>query len=142
MKTILTLLPAALLTGCAGSFTYNPDYFFNYVEVSNLSGGPIENLSLQVIGSPKSLDCDRINANAICEVRFGKRRYPQQGVDLSWAHPDGSMKSDSLSPAVPVTYVSSLPLQVHLEIQEDGSVKAFYKQEEPGRNGSTFFSML
>lgn len=137
MKRLLAIAAAASLAGCAGNYGYNPDYYFNYVEVINLSGGPIRDVSLRVNGSPRALDCERVNANAICETRFGKRRYPQQGIDLSWTHPDGSAKSETLSPAVPVTFYSGLPLQVYLEIRENGSVKAYYKQEEPGRDGGS-----
>lgn len=137
MKHLLAIVAAASLAGCAGNYGYNPDYYFNYVEVINLSGGPIRDVSLRVNGSPKTLACERVNANAICEDRFGKRRYPQQGLDLSWIHPDGSAKSDTLSPPIPVTFNYGRPVQVYLEIRENGSVKAYYKQEERGRNGGS-----
>ncbi len=137
MKGLLAIVAAASLAGCAGSYGYNPNYYFNYVEVINLSGGPIRDVSLRVNGSSRALDCERVNANAICEDRFGKRRYPQQGLDLSWTHPDGSARSDTLSPAIPAFFSSGLSVQVYLEIRENGSVKAYYKQEEPGRNGGS-----
>ena len=137
MKSLLAIAAAAVLAGCAGG--YNPDYYFNYVEVINLSGGPIRDVSLRVTGSTRALDCERVNANAICEDRFGKRRYPQQGLDLSWTHPDGSARTDSVAPAIPVTFSYGLPVQVYLEIRENGTVKGYYKQEEPGRDGGSIF---
>lgn len=138
MKNLLAIVAsAAVLGGCASGYGYNPDYYFNYVEVINLSGGPIRDVSLRVNGSQKALACERVNANAICEDRFGKRRYPQQGLDLSWTHPDGSAKSDTLTPPIPVTFNSGLPVQVYLEVRENGSVKAYYRQEERGRDGGS-----
>ena len=53
-------------------------------------------------------------------------------------HPDGSRKAETLNPPVPAYYYSSLPLQISAEINEDVSVRPFYKQEEPGRDGSIF----
>ena len=137
MRSLTALVAAAALAGCAGGKGYNPDYYFNYVEVINLSGGPIRDVSLRVNGSAKTLACERVNANAICDDRFGKRRYPQQGLDLSWTHPDGSAKSDRLSPPIPATFSYGRSVQVYLEIRENGSVKAYYKQEERGRNGGS-----
>ncbi len=68
----------------------------------------------------------------MCDDYFGKRRLPQQGVELSWTHPDGSRKSEVLNPNIPVTYNPAFPLRIVMEIREDGSVKPFYEQEEPG----------
>lgn len=140
MKSLWAVIVAAGLAGCAG--TYNPDYYFNYVEVINLSGGSIRDVSLRVNGSPKAFACEQVNRNAICEDRFGKRRYPQQGIDLSWVHPDGSTRSDTLTPAIPAYFGYGLPLQIYLEIRENGSVEAYYKQEEPGRDGGSMFISL
>jgi hypothetical protein len=45
-----------------------------------------------------------------------------------------------VNPEIPAYFPSSFPLRVVIEIREDGSVKAFYEQEEPGRNGGIFIS--
>jgi len=39
------------------------------------------------------------------------------------------------NPSVPVHGLTSFPLRVVMELSEDGSVKAFYEQDEPGRYG-------
>ena len=82
------------------------------------------------------MSCDSVLKNAICNDRFGKRRYPQQGIQLSWTQADGSSNSELLTAAIPTTYSPSFPLRIMLDILEDGSVKAYYQQDEPG--GSFF----
>lgn len=136
MNKLSMLLPVIFVAGCATG--YAPSYYFNQVQVINLSGGSISQVDLRVIDSNRVLSCDQVNKNAICNERFGKRRYPQAGIELSWIHPDGTQKSETLSPPVPVTFFNGLPLQIMLEILSDGSVKPYYRQEEPGRNGSLF----
>ncbi len=128
MKSLIVIAAAAIVAGCAGA--YNPAYYFNYVEVANLSGGSIRDLSLRVNGTPKTLACERVNANSICYDYLGRRRYPQQGIELSWVHPDGSARSDTLSTAVPAYFGTGLPLQIFLEINQDGSVRVYYRQVE------------
>lgn len=74
--------------------------------------------------------------NALCHDRFSKRRYPQQVIDLSWTYGDGSQKSQQLTPAIGAYFSTVFGLRVMLEINEDGSVKSFFEQDEPG--GSMF----
>ena len=136
MRIYWMLSASLLLAGCATG--YNPPRNFNYVQVVNLSGGEIRDVSLTVVGTKKTIACQQVAKNAICDQRFGVRRYPLQGLELGWEHPDGSRKSQALNPPVPAYYYASLPLQIYTEINEDGSVRPFYKQEEPGRNGSVF----
>lgn len=133
MKTTIVLLGALTMAGCVSG--YNPTYYFNEVQVHNLSGDTIENVSLRVLESPKALSCAAVNRNAMCDDRFGKRRYPQQGIELSWTHPDGSSKSETFSPHVPVYFSSAFPLRIVMEIDPEGSVNPFYEQEEPGDGG-------
>ena len=80
------------------------DYTFPIVTVE----GSIKpsKLAIGVADSPKTLACEEVAKNAMCADRFGKRLYPQQGIELSWTHTDGSRKSDSFAPAIPVTYNS------------------------------------
>ena len=130
----LYLLPLTLLlTACVSG--YNPTYYFNEVQVVNLTGGTINDVSLRVVDSPKSLACGEVLKFAMCADRFGKRRYPQQGIDLSWTHPDGSRKAETFGPGVPAFFSSAFPLRIVVEIDEEGAVKPFYEQEEPGRDG-------
>jgi hypothetical protein len=131
MHKLTVSLLALSLTACVKG--YNPSFYYNELQVANLSEGKISSLRLRVDGSEKGLSCDEVVKNALCIERFSKRRYPQQGIQLDWVHPDGSGQSQTLAPPVPVTAVAGLSLQVILEIRSDASVKAFYKQEEPGR---------
>lgn len=128
MKSLIVIAAAAIVAGCAGA--YNPAYYFNYVEVANLSGGSIRDLSLRVNGTPKTLACERVAANSICYDYFGRRRYAQQGIELSWVHTDGSARSETLATRVPAYFGTGLPLQVFLEIGQDGSVRVYYRQVE------------
>ena len=130
---MLSLSTIACVTG------YNPNYYFNEVQVVNLTTARIADVRVSFVDSPKSLACDAVLKHAMCADRFSKRRYPQQGIELSWTHADGSRKSDLFTPAIPVTFSAAFPLRIVLEVNADGSVKPFYEQDEPSRsNGSTY----
>ncbi len=137
MNKLIVLAACGFIGACAGG--YNPVYYFNEVQVVNLSGADIRDVSLRVIDSPKVLDCEAVAKFAMCHDRFGRKRYPQQGVELSWTHADGSHRSDTPNPHVPTYYSPAFALRIVMEIAEDGSVKTFYEQEEPGR-GTLFDS--
>lgn len=122
----LSILTAACVTG------YNPTYWFNEVQVVNLSGATIKDVKVRVVDTMKSYGCEEVAQFALCRDYFGKRQYPQQGIELSWTHPDGSSKAEQLGLGIPVYYSPAFPLRIVMEILEDGSVKIFYEQEEPG----------
>ncbi len=131
---LLSLSTVACVTG------YNPTYYYNEIQVVNLTGGSIVDVKVQIGESGRTVRCDRVLKYALCDERFGKRRYPQQGIQLSWTHTDGSQKSQLLTPAISVIYYSAFPLRIMLEILENGSVKSYFEQEEPGRDRSPIFS--
>lgn len=137
MNKLVVLAACGFIGACASG--YNPAYYFNEVQVVNLSGADIQNVSLRVIDSSKVLSCTEVAKFAMCHDRFGRKRYPQQGIELSWTHVDGSRRSDTPNPHVPAYYSPALALRIVMEIAEDGSVKTFYEQEEPGR-GTLFDS--
>jgi len=127
-KLILIVLSLSTLACATG---YNPRYYFNEVQAVNLTSAMITDVAVGVAGSPKTLACEEVAKNAMCADRFAKRLYPQQGIELSWTHTDGSRKSDSFAPAIPVTYNSAFALRIVMEVNADGSVKPFYEQDEP-----------
>ncbi len=127
----LSILTAACVVG------YNPSYWFNEVQVVNLSGSTITDVRVSVLETTKSYSCEEVAQFALCQDYFGKRHYPQQGIELSWTHPDGSKKSELLGARIPAYYDYPFPLRVVMEILEDGSVKLFYEQETPGRDAFT-----
>jgi hypothetical protein len=132
MKKLMILIAGGFISACATG--YNPSYYFNEVQVVNQAGATIQDVSLRVLDSPKMLNCVEVAKFAMCDDRFGKRLYPQQGIELSWIHPDGSQKSDTLNPDIPAFFSASFPLRIVIELREDGSVNTFYEQEEPGRD--------
>jgi len=132
MKKLVTLLACGLMTACA--ISYNPSYSFNEVQVVNLTGATITDVRWQVINTSKALSCPEVAKFAMCADRFPYRRYPQQGIELSWNHVDGSRKSNMPNPPVPAYFLTSFPLRIVMELSEDGNVKAFYEQDEPGRD--------
>jgi hypothetical protein len=77
------LLAACCFIGACSS-GYHPLYYFNEVQVVNLSGEEIRDVSLRVVDSGKRLDCEEVAKFAMCHDRFGRKRYPQQGLELSW----------------------------------------------------------
>ncbi len=129
MKKLSILLFSVLTVACVTG--YNPTYYFNEIQVVNLSGAAISNVTLRVSGSDKDLSCDEVAKNALCHDRFSKRRYPQQVIDLNWTHGDGSQKSQQLTPGIGAYFKTVFALRVMLEINEDGSVKSFFEQDEP-----------
>ena len=131
MKHLILILACAAVAGCA-NWGYNPSYRFNEVLAVNLTGGTISEVRVVVLGMDKSFDCDSVNEFAMCRDYFSYRRYPAEGIELSWTQADGSRNSVTVNPHIPVYFVSSLPLRVVMEINPDGSVKSFYEQEEPG----------
>lgn len=131
MRKFLLLIPVLIASAC--SMDYQPSYRFNNVQVVNLTGVSIRDVSVNVVGSEKMLACEDVNPNAMCAERFPSRRYPQQGIQLSWAHGDGNRHSETLDPHIATFFNASFPLRIVMEIREDGSVKAFYEQDEPGR---------
>lgn len=127
MKKLSILLLSFVSIACATG--YNPSYVFNEIQVVNLSTATITDVNLRMEGSDKTLNCDAVAKNAVCHARFGKRRYPQQEIELSWTHADGSKKSQQLMPAIAAYFGTGAPLQLILEINEDGSAKPLFKQE-------------
>jgi hypothetical protein len=137
MKRIILLTAAALAAGCA--LGYNPAYRFKEVQVVNLTGATIENVSWHVLGSDKTLNCSEVAKFAMCADYFANRRYPQSGIEVNWTHPDGERKTALLNPSVPVTFVSSFPVRIVVELGADGGAKGFFEQDEPSRDGGGLF---
>ena len=128
MKTITLLLSSLTLAACTGG--YNPRYYYSNIEVANLSGGAITNVEVQVGADGRNLRCETVAKNALCQERFGKRPYPQQDIELSWQDSDGNAQSTKVNPHLPATLTPSGALRIMLDIREDGSVKAYFKQDD------------
>ena len=129
MKKLTLLLLALTSVACATG--YNPDYYYNEIQVANLTGATITQVNLQVGGTDRTLSCDEVLKNALCADRFSKRSYPQQLLDLSWIHGDGQQMSQQVAPKIPVYFGPAFPLRIMLEISENGTVKAYFEQEAP-----------
>lgn len=127
MKTSLALLMCLSLVACASG--YNPRYYYGNIEVANLSGAEIRDVEVQVGAEGRRLSCASVNKNALCQERFGKRPYPQDGIRLSWIDGSGEPQTQQLNPSIPLTLVPSLALRVMLDINADGSVKAYFLQD-------------
>ena len=101
----------------------------------NLSGGTITKVNLRVGGSERTLACDEVLKNALCDDRFGKRLYPQQSLELSWVNEQGKQNSQQLTAVIPAYFVTAFPLRIILEVLEDDTAKIYYEQEEPAVTG-------
>jgi len=128
MKTLLVTLFCLTLAACAGN--YNPRYYYSNIEVANLSGGGITNVEVQIGADGRNLRCEAVAKNALCQERFGKRPYPQQDIQLTWLDSNGNPQSSTMNPRIPVTLSTAWPLRIMLDIHEDGSVKAYFKQDD------------
>jgi hypothetical protein len=127
MKKLSILLLSFLSVACVT--TYNPMYNFHEIRVANLSGATITDVNLRVTGSDKTLNCDVVAKNAQCQAYFGKRRYPKQGIELSWTDGDGSKKSQQSNPAIAAYFGTAASLILLLDINEEGSVETYFKQD-------------
>ena len=133
MKKPSILLLSFVSIACATGF--NSNYVFNEIQVVNLSNATITDVNLRITGSDKILNCDAVAKNALCQANFGKRRYPQQEIELSWTDADGGKNSQQLTPAIAAYYGAGAPLQLILEINEDGSAKSIIKQQSGENSG-------
>ena len=131
MKKLAIVFAGLAVTACVTG-GYQPTYRFKQLQVVNLTGATVENVEVRVLESEKTLACAEVNNNAICNKYFGSRRYPQRGVQLNWTHTDGSGRSETFNPPIPVTFYNAFPLRIIMEINPEGSVQAFYEQDEPG----------
>lgn len=129
-KSLMVVLGLSMLA-CA--MEYDPRYYYSEIQVVNLTSAAITDIEVGLVGTSRPLACEEVLKNAMCANRYGRRLYPQQGIELSWIHTDGSQKAEQFSPAIPMTYNSAFPIRIVMEINADGSVKPFYEQEEPGR---------
>jgi hypothetical protein len=128
MKKLSILLFSFLSVACASN-GYNPSYVFNQLQVVNLTESTITDVNLQIGGSDRSVSCDEVAKNAICNKNFGKRRYPQQVDELSWTDASGTPRSQQVSQKFAAYYDVALAFRLVIEIHEDGSVKPIVEQD-------------
>jgi hypothetical protein len=128
MKKLGILLISFLSVACASN-GYNPSYVFNQLQVVNLTDSTITDLNLQIGGSDRSLNCDEVAKNAVCNKYIGKRRYPQQVDVLSWTDGSGTQRSERVSPEIAAYFSTGNALRLVIEINEDGSVKPIFEQD-------------
>lgn len=128
MKSISLIALGLLVASCATG--YNPRFYYSNIEVANLSGADISNVEVQIGVDGRNLRCDSVASNALCQERLGKRPYPEQdGLRLSWQDAEGNSQSQQLQPSIPATMSTGIALGVMLDINEDGNVKAWFKQD-------------
>ena len=125
---ITLLLSSLVLASCAGG--YNPRFYYANIEVANLSGGDISDVVVQIGADGRTLRCESVPNKQLCQERFGKRPYPQQDIELSWKDSEGNPQSISVNPHLPATLTPSWSLRIMLDINENASVKAYFKQDE------------
>lgn len=120
MKKLIIVVCSFVVVACVTGYT--PRYIYGEIQVVNLSGATINDVQVRIGGSGRTLNCERVDDNRICYDKFGRRPFPQQGIDLSWTHGDGSQKSQQLTPKFPINLSSPTPLALLLHIDETGSV--------------------
>jgi len=128
MKTTLFALSCLTLVACATGYT--PRVFYNHIQVANHTGGTITNVELQFGADGRNLRCDAVTKNRICGERFGKRRYPNQIIDLSWQDSAGELQSRQLDPKIPAYVSSAISQSLLMRIKEDGSVEVEFRSND------------
>ncbi len=127
MKTALFALSCLTLVACATGYT--PRVSYSYLQFANNTGCKINNVELQVGTDGRNLRCDTVTKNRICSDRFGRRKYPNQTIDLSWQDSAGELQSRQLNPKIPMTISSGVPQRLLMRIKEDGSVEVEFRSE-------------
>ena len=130
MKTALFALSSLTLVACATGYT--PRVSYSYLEIANHTGGTINNVELQVGADGRHLRCDTVTKNRICHERFGRRRYSNQTINLSWQDSAGELQSRQLDPKVPATVSPTKPQRILMRIKEDGSVEVEFRSDSFG----------
>jgi hypothetical protein len=128
MKKSGIVLVSFLSVACASN-GYNPSYVFNQLQVVNLTESTITDVNLEIGGSDRSVNCDEVAKNAICNKNFAKHRYPQQVNVISWTDGSGTQRSEQVSPKIASYVDPPLALRLVIEIHEDGSVKPIFEQD-------------
>jgi hypothetical protein len=128
MKKLSILLISFLSVACASN-GYNPSYYFNKLQVVNLTDSTITDLNLKIGGSDLSLSCAEVAKNTVCYEYFGSRKYPQQVDVLRWMDGSGTQRSQQLSLEIAAYFNTRKALQLVIEILEDGSVKTIFRQD-------------
>ena len=128
MKKVSILIISFLSVACASN-GYNPSYVFNQLQVVNLTESTITDVDLQIGGSDRSVSCDEVAKNAVCNKYFGKRRYPQQVNVMNWTDADGTPRSQQMSPKIAAYFSVGNAMRLVVEIHEDGSVKPIFEQD-------------
>jgi hypothetical protein len=129
MKHAIVLLCSLLAAAC--TTPYRPTYSMKEVQVVNLTGATIRDVSWTVLGSDRTLHCNEVINFHICSEYFARRRYPQSGIEVNWTHADGTRKTAIVNPHVAAYFSTALPLHIFLEIDADGEIKAYYRQHSP-----------
>lgn len=127
IATLLTL--SLLIAACAGG-GYNPRYYYDQIQVSNLTGETMTNLKVQIGPGGRVLECAEVTDNRICQQRFGRRPYPEQTVDLTWTNSDGQPVSRQTNPSIPAYFSApGVALMLFIEIKADGSLKVYFEED-------------
>jgi hypothetical protein len=134
MKILYLLVLGVAISAC--SMKYTPMYYLNEIQVVNRTGTTITNVSVRFQNSTKTLFCDEVTDNRYCQDLFPRHRYPQQVIELSWVHGDGTTQSRQFNPGIPAYFNTAFPLRLMMEVSEQGTVKTYFEQEEP--KGSIF----
>jgi hypothetical protein len=131
MKIILFALSCLTLVAC--SVGYAPRMYYSYIEVANHTGTTISNVEVQIGADGRNLRCDTVTKNSICEERFARRVYPREIIELSWQDSAGQSQTRQLDPVLPATLSPAFAMKILLNIKEDGSVTADFRQDESFR---------
>lgn len=131
MKALTLVALCVVITACAsGSGGYQPRYYYSNIEIANLTGETLRNVKVELSPGGDTLECAELTNNRICDQRFAKRRYPDVEIVLSWESASGEAMSAREKPLLEATLVPSLALRVMMDINADGSVKFYMKQDD------------
>ena len=118
-----------LLSACATA--YNPSYYYNEVLIINNSRQLVQDVSVVASESGRTFSCGNIAPLGICSNKFPRRRYLNSPIQITWVFGNVTHQTREFVLEVPATMSIAFPLRGVLEISKNGSISAYFKQNEP-----------
>lgn len=128
MKALFsTLILSLTLVACATS--YNPRYRIYEIVINNNTREPVRDVTIRA--NNRVFSCGNIAPLGICSNRFAGYAYQTSTVDIEWSLGNDAPRRETLQVAVPATFSLGAPLRGVVEIEPQGRIDAYFRQDSP-----------
>ena len=91
----------------------------------------IEQVTISAGASGRSFNCGNVVPLGLCTDKFPSRRYQKNPIRVNWVVNGTAGHTREFVLEVPATFVPELPLRGVLDISPDGTISAFFQQDDP-----------